>query len=341
MLNELFHESGPGDPARGRPQRHVLLDREPLALPRPRSVRVLEPRSRPATSCSAAWPRPSCATRCAGIVPDADHRQPPQGRLQRAHPRLPRHGSNAEVRQELLSDSPIFDIVRRDAIEQLLERDRAAQLRRASSCSTSSARSSSSRSSPREMVPLVHPARHAAQSDARRRRHLQRLPQPRHQAANRLERARRGAAGRCRNGKSSGERLRLPHPGLRRQGQHLADRQMPGAWPETPRRHLAAAGAHRHRPAQPRQPDRARRRSHRLQHRPRGRAQAHAQGVRALRVDRDRHAPGPLRHPADPGGAVSHPAGGVGRELGVRIRQRRGGAHRLRARSAPGSRPTA
>ena len=135
-----------------------------------------------------------------------------------------------------------------------------------------------------------------------------------------------------RNGQGSGERLRLPDPGLRRQGQHLAGRQVPGARPEAARRHLAAAGAHRHRPAQPRQPDRARRRSHRLQHRSRGRAQAHAQGLRALRLDRDRHAHGALRHPADPGGAVSHPAGGVGRELRVRIRQRRGGAHRLRAR---------
>ena len=71
MLNELFHESGAGDPARGRSQRHVLLDREPLAVPRSRPVRVLPAASRRGTSCATGAPRRCCATRCAASCPDA------------------------------------------------------------------------------------------------------------------------------------------------------------------------------------------------------------------------------------------------------------------------------
>ena len=112
----------------------------------------------------------------------------------------------------------------------------------------------------------LHPARHAAEPDARRRRHLQRLPQ-RTRTKRQIDWAARAAALRdvVATRKARSERLRLPHPGERRQGQHLAGRQVPGARPEAARGDLAAAGPHRDRPAQPRQPDRARRRPHRLQ----------------------------------------------------------------------------
>jgi hypothetical protein len=46
------------------------------------------------------------------------------------------------VRQELLSDSPIFDIVRRDAIEPMLERTELPNSQ-SKFCSTSSPRASS------------------------------------------------------------------------------------------------------------------------------------------------------------------------------------------------------
>ena len=74
---------GPGDPPRGRPQRDVLLDREPLAVPRPRAVRVR------AHDPDRA-PRPRRARQGGAARGDARDRarrgprQPPQGRLQRA-----------------------------------------------------------------------------------------------------------------------------------------------------------------------------------------------------------------------------------------------------------------
>ena len=83
---------GAGDPARGRPQRHVLLDREPLAVPRPRAVRVLA-RSRPRHLVRDGMAKAVLRDSMRGIVPDADPRQPPQGRLQRADPRPARHAT--------------------------------------------------------------------------------------------------------------------------------------------------------------------------------------------------------------------------------------------------------
>ena len=61
---------GAGDPARGRPQRDVLLDREPLAVPRPRPVRVRAARSRPAT-CPDGKAKAVLRESMRGIVPDA------------------------------------------------------------------------------------------------------------------------------------------------------------------------------------------------------------------------------------------------------------------------------
>ena len=86
MLNELFHEAVPGDPARGRPQRDELLDREPLAVPGPRAVRARA--DDPDPPPDRRRPRQGrAARRDARDRPRPDPRQPPQGRLQRADPR--------------------------------------------------------------------------------------------------------------------------------------------------------------------------------------------------------------------------------------------------------------
>ena len=111
----------PGHPARGRSQRHVLLDRKPFALPRPRSVR-LEPAD-PDPPSRAQRPRQGRAARCrARSRARRGDRQSAQGRLQRARCSTTSTRARTPCAQELLSDSPIFDIVRRDAIEPLLER---------------------------------------------------------------------------------------------------------------------------------------------------------------------------------------------------------------------------
>ena len=67
----------PGDPARGRPQRHVLLDREPLAVPRPRAVRVHA--DDPDAAPGPRRPRQGRAARV-----DARHRPRPRSSTTRA-----------------------------------------------------------------------------------------------------------------------------------------------------------------------------------------------------------------------------------------------------------------
>ena len=133
--------------------------------------------------------------------------------------------------------------------------------------------------------------------------------------------------------KDRGATVRLRDPGQRRQGQHLAGGDLPGARAAPARGDVADARAHRARSAQPRQPDRARRRPRRLQRQPEGRARASCCAVaRALRHDRDPDAPGALQHPADDGRALRRPARRLGRELGRRVRR-----HGPRRRLASGS----
>ena len=120
MLNELFARGRAGDPARGRPQRDVLLDREPLAVPRPRAVRVLE-HIPTRHLCATDAPRRCCASRCAASRPTAilDNRRKVGFNapiLDSARRRRPRG------RATLLADSPIFELVRRDKIAELLAR---------------------------------------------------------------------------------------------------------------------------------------------------------------------------------------------------------------------------
>ena len=269
-----------------------------------------------------------------GIAPDAIIDNPPQGRLQRADPRLPRRATirtcaaTCSTTARSSTSSPRAD---RAA-------DRAApscRTARASSCSTSSTARCSSKSLPREcagaarcILPDTRPnltlnadgicnacASHAtkreidwaARAQAFRRR---RRATPRRAAAATTASS-RSAAARTAPGRSSSASKHGLNP--------LAVTWRP-------------PGRTGDRPAQPRQSRRARRRSHRLSDQPGGRAQVHVRGACALRLDRHPDAPGDLRHPGEDRRALRHSADRVGRELRVRIRRRRGRAHRLQAR---------
>ena len=97
------------------------------------------------------------------------------------------------VRAELLDDSPIFEHVRRDRIETLIDRASICRTARASSCSTSSTPRCSSRSSRRrEVLCALRAAGYAAQPRDRRRRRVQRVPRATDQAEIDWARARAG-----------------------------------------------------------------------------------------------------------------------------------------------------
>ena len=104
------------------------------------------------------------------------------------------------------------------------------------------------------------------------------------------------------------ERLRLCHPGERRQGQHLADREMPRVRPQAACSDLAARRAAR--------PSGSAisiiwLRSASITSttdQPQGRSAVHAQGVRAFRQHGHSDAPGHLLHPAADCGGFRNPA---------------------------------
>ena len=226
---------GAGHPPRGRPQRDVLLDREPLAVPGPRAVRVLQQHSDPAPGA----------------------RRQGQGRAARggARHRARRASSTIAARSASTRRSSTSSMctIRRcaggcssrqpDLRLRAPREDRAADRQaatcrtaRASSCSTSSTASCSSKSLPEaDANAAMKYCRSCILPDTRPNltlecgRHLQRLRVARDQAADRLAGARAAHSGDVvEHAKSRSTRLRLPDPGQRRQGQHLAGRQVPG-----------------------------------------------------------------------------------------------------------------
>ena len=122
MLNELFQETVPRDPARGRPERHVLFHREPLPLPGSRALRVLLPRALPAPDPGRGATKAVLrGDAMRGIVPDQilDCRRK-VGFNAPIHALLDTR--SALVREQLLDESPVFGLVRRQAIERLLDK---------------------------------------------------------------------------------------------------------------------------------------------------------------------------------------------------------------------------
>ena len=109
----------PGDPARGRPERHVLLDREPLPVPGPRRCSSSRARS-PRGTWSATRSQVGAAGLDARDRPRPDPRQPPQGRLQRARSSTSWTRRPRGARRTCWTTVPVFEQVRREPIEELL-----------------------------------------------------------------------------------------------------------------------------------------------------------------------------------------------------------------------------
>ncbi len=191
-----------------------------------------------------------------------------------------------------------------------------------------------------KVLPRLHSARHAPESRDRRRRRVQRLrtrTRPSAGSIGRRAKTRSSDVVAQAKARSRGYDCLIPVSGGKDSTWQVVKCLEYG--PE------AACGHLEDRRAAPRigqrnldNLDLARRRSHRLQHQPRGRAQVHAPGVRTLRVDRDSDAHGDLQHPAAHRGAVRHSAGRVGRELGIRVRRRATRSGQASGSTAPGSR---
>ena len=294
MLNELFHEAVP-----------VILHEDDLnamyysienrsPVPRPRAVRVRRHDPDPPSDARRLRARPCCATRCAASLPTRSSTIRRKVGFNAPISRLPRPAVDARCAElPARPDSPIFELVRRDA-------HRAA------------ARTAHAAAEQPEQVPVL----------LRQRAHL---PRGVRVSRDEVVRARAscptrgptcrstpsGVCNACRDHGTSGaidwaragrgaaatssptrERARrrgydclIPVCGGKDSTWQIVKCLELGLQPA--RRHLAAAGAHRDRPAQPRQPDRARRRSHRLPASiPKVERKLHAQGVRALRLDR-------------------------------------------------------
>ncbi len=120
---------GAGDPARGRSQRHVLLDREPFAVSRPRPVRIRQLDPDPAPDPRRPAPRRCCAKPCAASRPTRSSTTAARSASTRrfstfSTSRTPRCAAY------LLDDSPIFDLVRSDRIERLIAKNGPAEQRK-------------------------------------------------------------------------------------------------------------------------------------------------------------------------------------------------------------------